>query len=74
MAVIPHPPYSHDLAPREFILFKKMELKGRRFDTTESQAESHRVLDTQTGKELPANIPKMKETVASGNYVESDGG
>jgi hypothetical protein len=49
MAVIPHPPYSPDLAPCDFFLFPKMKLKlkGRRFDTTEEmQAESQRVLDT----------------------------
>jgi hypothetical protein len=43
MAVIPHPPYSPDLAPRDFFLFTKMKLKlkGRLFDTTEKiQVES----------------------------------
>jgi hypothetical protein len=38
MAVVPHPPYSPDLAPWEFFLFPKMKstLKGRRFqDVTE---------------------------------------
>jgi hypothetical protein len=43
MAVIPHPLYSPDLAPRDFFLFSKikLKLKGRRFDTTEeTQAES----------------------------------
>jgi hypothetical protein len=42
MVVIPHPPYSPDLAPCDFFLFPKMKLKlkGRRFDTTEEiQAE-----------------------------------
>jgi len=42
IAVIPHPPYSHDLAPCDFFLFPKMKskLKGRRFDTIEEiQAE-----------------------------------
>jgi hypothetical protein len=49
MAVIPHLPYSPDLAPCDFFLFPKMKLKvkGRRFDTIEEiQAESQRVLDT----------------------------
>jgi hypothetical protein len=43
MAVIPHPPYSLDLAPCDFFLFPKMKLKlkGCQFDTTEvMQAES----------------------------------
>jgi len=37
IAVIPHPPYSRDLAPCDFFLFPKMKLKlkGRRFDTIE---------------------------------------
>jgi hypothetical protein len=49
MAVIPHPPYSPDLAPCDFFLFPKMKLKlkGCQFDTSkEIQAESQRVLDT----------------------------
>ena len=35
MTVIPHPPYSPDLAPCDFFLFPKLKLqmKGRRFDT-----------------------------------------
>jgi hypothetical protein len=43
MAVIPHPPYSSDLAPYDFFLFPKMKLKpkGRQFHTIEEiQAES----------------------------------
>jgi len=49
MVVIPHPTYSPDLAPCDFFLFPKIELKlkGRRFYTTEEiQAESQRMLDT----------------------------
>jgi hypothetical protein len=43
MAVIPHKPYSPDLAPCDFFLFSKikLKLKGRWFDTTEEiHAES----------------------------------
>jgi hypothetical protein len=42
MAVFPHPPYCHELAPFDFFLFPKMKLKlkRRRFDTIEEiQAE-----------------------------------
>jgi transposase len=42
-AVVPHPPYSPDLAPSDFFFFLKikMTLKGRRFsDVEEIQAES----------------------------------
>jgi hypothetical protein len=64
MAVTPHPPHSPDLAPCDFFLFSKMKLnlKGRRFDTTEEiQAESQRVFDTDR-KELPGSVQNT-ETV-----------
>jgi len=37
MTVIPHPPYSPNLAPCDFFLFPKLKLrmKGQTFDTTE---------------------------------------
>jgi hypothetical protein len=53
MALIPHPPYSPDLAYCDFFLFPnmKLKLKGSRFDTSEEiQFELPRVLDTLTGK------------------------
>jgi hypothetical protein len=65
MTVIPHPPYSPDLAPCDFFLLPKMKLKlkGRRFDTIEEiQAESQRVLVTDR-KGLPGSVPKMEEAV-----------
>jgi hypothetical protein len=65
LAVIPHPPYSTDLATCGFFLFPKMKLKlkGRRFDTIEEiQAESPRLLDTDR-KEIPESVTKMDETV-----------
>ena len=49
MTVVPHPPYSPDLAPSDFFLFPKlkMKLKGRRFQTLEEiQAEPQAVLNT----------------------------
>jgi hypothetical protein len=57
MAAIPHPPYSPDLAPCDVLLFPKMKfnLKGRRFDTIEIQAESQRVLNTLTEEVLVVN-------------------
>ena len=41
MTVIPHSPYSCDLAPCDFFRFPKLKLrmKGRRFDTTEEIQE-----------------------------------
>ena len=61
MVVIPHPTYSPDLAPCDFFLFPKIELKlkGRRFDTTEEiQAESQRVLDTMIEKDFQEAFQK----------------
>jgi predicted NAD-dependent protein-ADP-ribosyltransferase YbiA (DUF1768 family) len=61
MAVIPHPLYSTDLAPCDFLPFPKMKLKlkGRQFDTIEHmQAESQRVLDTLTDKDFQKAFQK----------------
>jgi hypothetical protein len=61
MTVIPHPPYSSDLAPWDFFLFPKMKLKlkGHCFDTTEEiQAELQRALDTLTGKDFQEAFQK----------------
>jgi hypothetical protein len=48
MLLIPHPPYSPDLAPADFFLLPKVKmlLKGRRFHTAaeiqyESQTTTH---------------------------------
>jgi len=40
--IVPHPPYSPDLAPAEFFLFPKHKttLKGRHFQTTEEIQEN----------------------------------
>jgi hypothetical protein len=79
MAVILHPPYSPDLAPRDFFLFPKMKskLKGRRFDIIEEiQAESPRVLDNFTEKEA-FQKPRRRWNQclhAGGNYFEGDVG
>ena len=41
-SVVPHPPYSPDLAPADFFLFPKLKtaLKGRRFQTIEEIREN----------------------------------
>jgi transposase len=49
MTVVPHPPYSPDLAPSDFFFFPKLKtkLKGRRCQTVEEiQAESQAALIT----------------------------
>jgi hypothetical protein len=71
MAVIPHPPYSPDLAPCDFFLFPKMKLKlkGRRFDTIEEiQAESQRVLDSDS-KGLTGSVSKNGGDGGTGVYT-----
>jgi hypothetical protein len=56
MVIVPHPPYSPDLAPCDFTLFPKlkMKLQERRFET---------VPDIQRGsqKELQAVLDSIKE-------------
>jgi transposase len=82
MAVMPHPPYSPDLAPSDFFLFPKMKLKlkGRRFVTIEQiQAESQRVFDSLTEKDFQETFQKWRSLWdrclhAGGNYSEGDGG
>jgi histone-lysine N-methyltransferase SETMAR len=49
MVIVPHPPYSSDLAPCDFASFPKlkMKLKGRHFETvSDIQRESQVVLDS----------------------------
>ena len=61
IAVIPHPPYSPDLAPCDFFLLPKMKLKlkGSRFDTiTEIQAKTQKVLNTLTEKDFQEAFQK----------------
>jgi len=82
MSVIPHPPYSPDLAPCDFSLFPKtkLKLKGHQFDTTEEiQAKSQRVLDTLMEKDFQEAFQKCRRwrdqcLHAGGNYFEGDGG
>jgi hypothetical protein len=82
MAVIPHPPYSPDLAPCDFFLFPKMilNLKARRFDTIEEiQTKSQGVLDTVTENDFQETFQTWRRLWdrclhAGGIYFEGDGG
>ena len=82
IAVIPHPPYSPDLAPCDFFLFRKMKLKlkGRRFDIIEEiLAKTQKVLDTLTEKDFQGAFQKLRRRWDrclrwGGNYFEGDGG
>jgi hypothetical protein len=49
MVIVPHPPYLQDLAPCDFALFPKLEmkLKGQCFETeSDIQRELQAVLDS----------------------------
>jgi transposase len=82
MTLIPHPPYSPDLAPCDFSLFHhlKIKLKGRRFDTTKAmEAESQAVLNTLTEHDFHDAFKKWQKLWercihAEGDYFEGDGG
>jgi len=78
--VVPHPPYSPDLAPADFFLFPKLKttLKGRRFQTTEEiQENATRELCAITESAFQEAFQKWKkrweQCIASrGNYFEGD--
>jgi len=82
MTVIPHPPYSPDIAPCHFFLFTKLKfwMKGRRFDTIEEiQEKSQRVLDTIPKRDFQGFFQAWQKRWdgcirAKGEYFEGDGG
>ncbi|PNF31118.1 hypothetical protein B7P43_G15696 [Cryptotermes secundus] len=81
MAVVPHPPYSPDLAPCDFFLFPKMKikLKGQRSDTVEEiQVETQTVLNILTKKNFQDAFLKWQKRWdrcmrSQGDYFEGDG-
>ena len=60
MTVMPHPPYSPDLAPCDFFLFPKLQLrmKGRRDSRGIAAGTWH-----TSKKGLPGMLPNMAETL-----------
>jgi len=82
MTVVPHPPYSPDLAPSDFFLIPKlkMELKGRRFQTVEEiQAESQAVLNTLRENDFQECFKNWQRRwdrcqASEGDYFEGDAG
>jgi hypothetical protein len=80
MTVMPHPPYSPDLAPCDFFLFPKlkMKLKGRRFQTLEEiQAESQAVLNTLGENDFQECFKNWQRRwdhcqASEGDYFEGD--
>ena len=82
MTVVPHPPYSPDLALSEFFLFPKlkMKLKGRRFQTVEEiQAESQAVLNAPGENDFQECFKNWQRRwdrcqASEGDYFEGDVG
>jgi len=82
MTVVPHPPYSPNLAVCEFFLFPKlkMKLKGQRFQTVEEiQAESQAVLNTLRKNDFQAYFKNWQRRwdhcqVQEGDYFEGHAG
>ena len=72
---VPQPPYSPDLAPRDFWLFPK--LRGCRYETIEEMKEAVKVIDTLTQEDFHRTFQKLLERynkciAAGGDYFEVD--
>ena len=65
ITVIPHPPYSPDLAPCDFFPFPKLKLrmKGRRFDTIKDSRGIAVGIWNNSKKGLQGMLPSMAETL-----------
>jgi len=81
MTVVAHPPYSPDLVPSDFFLFPKlkMNLKGRRFQTEEIQAELQTVLNTLRENDFQECFKNWQHRwdncqASEGDYLEGDAG
>jgi len=80
MTVVPHLPYSPDLAPRDFLFPKlKMTLKGQRFQTEEIQAESQAILNTLQENDFQECFKNWQHRwnhcqASEGDYFEGDAG
>jgi hypothetical protein len=81
MVIVPHPPYSPDLAPCDFALFSKwkMKLKVRRFETvSDIQRESQAVLDSIKENDFHGAFEAWKKrwdhcVRSKGDYFEGGG-
>lgn len=76
--VLPHPPYSPDLAPSDFHLFPRLKepLRGKRFHSLDEMKEAVESWRQRTPKEfyqsgLRSLVSRWKKCVASGgDYIE----
>ena len=74
------PPYSRDLAPRDFCLFPKLKqkLRGCRYEIIEEMKEAvTKVIDTLTQEDFDRAFQKLLERYnkcigAGGDYFEGD--
>ena len=79
MTLVPHPPYSPDLAPAAFFFPRmKRDFKGRRFDTVEDIiAASTRALNSIQVEEFHRCFEQSKQRLdkcisSNGEYLEGD--
>jgi transposase len=65
MLLLPHPPYSTDLAPANFFHFPKMkmQLKGRRFHTVAKIQHKSQVMDSLTQKTSRSHSSRSRNAV-----------
>ena len=78
--IVPHPPYSPDLAPCDFWLFHKLKenLRGCRYETIEEMKEAvTKVIDTLTQENFQGALQRLLERynkciAAGGDYFECD--
>jgi len=76
--VLPHPPYSPDMSPRDFELFPqlKINMRGVRFSTLEdlSASVTRRVRQRTSSRDLTGivDLPKRWDAVIrqKGDYIE----
>ena len=74
--IVPHPPYSQDLASRDFWLFPK--LRGCRYETIEDMKEAvTKVIDTLTQEDFHGAFHKLLERynkciAARGDYFKGN--
>ena len=74
--IVPHLPYSPDLAPCDFCLFPK--LTGCRYETIEEMKEAvTKVIDTLTQEDFHGVLKKLLERYnkcipAGGDYLEGN--
>jgi hypothetical protein len=81
MVIVPHSPYSPDLAPCDFALFPglKMKLKGGRFETVSAiQREPQTILDSIKENDFHGAFEAWRKRwdryiCSQGDYTEGDG-